>query len=208
MPIDVFNPVGSALQSAKGARSNRINDFLSTYRFHVMDVSFTTPTVFSLSYGFRFCSAPEIQVDIKEIKEGNFEYPRKVISGAKASDITFHRGASFFDSDFYDWVKTAVKGNAGVAPLTNNPMVDFRKNLLVIQYSDISTGTGTGTLGPLSFQSVTALVQFVPARAWMLYDCIPANYKASGDFDAIAPDISLMELTVAPRYVEEFSMGL
>lgn len=213
MAIDIFNPVGSAIQSVEGARSNRINDLLTSYRFHVMDVSFSNPSVFSLSYGFRFASAPEIQIDVKEFKEGNFEYPRKVISGAKVSDISFHRGASFFDSDFYDWVRTAIKGNAGAASDISVlglkiPTVNYRKNLLLIQYSDLSTGAGNGTLLGLSFQSVTQLVQYVPARAWMLYDCIPTSYKTGTDFDAVGPDISIMEMTVSPRYVEEFSLGV
>jgi phage tail-like protein len=197
MAIDVFNPAGSLIDNIN--RSSRFTDYLSNYNFHVMDVSFSVPTVFSLSAGFRFCTAPEITVQTKEFKEGTFEYTRKIATGATAGDIVFHRGVSFFNSDFYDWISSYVRGE-----------VDQRKNLLIIQYGDIDTGAGASQNNPafFGFQSITSLVKKVPARAWLLVDCIPIHYKSGTDFDAIGSDISISELTVSPLYFEEFNMGL
>jgi phage tail-like protein len=163
-----------------------------------MDVSFSMPAVFSLSAGFRFCTAPEVTVETREFKEGSFEYRRNVASGASVSDITLQRGVNFFNSDFYDWISSYIAGKT-----------DMRRNLLIIQYSDISTGISEDAgLGFLSFQSITSLVQKTPARAWMLFDCIPTHYKAGSDFDAISADISISDLTVKPSFWEEFNTGI
>ncbi len=42
----------------------------------------------------------------------------------------------------------------------------------------------------------------------MLHDCIPTEYIAASDFDANSSAISLMNLTVMPEWIEEFSLGL
>ena len=205
MAVDIFNPVGSAVNNLD--RKDRISDYLSNYHFHVMDVSFSVPTVFNLSAGFRFCTAPEITADVKEIKEGTFEYPRKVITGAKCSDITLHRGTKLFDSDFYDWIAPSISGKStfNASSLSKLAPTDFRKNILIIQYTDISTNT-SGGFSP--FQTLNDLIQFVPARAWMCYECIPVSYKAGTDFDGIGADMSIAELVISPRFIEEFNTGL
>jgi phage tail-like protein len=196
MAFDLFNPIGTAVNNID--RSSRFTDYLTNYNFHVMDVSFSIPTVFSLSAGFRACTAPEVTVDFKDFKEGSFEYQRKVATGASVTDISFQRGVNFFNSDFYDWISGYISGKT-----------DQRKNLMVIQYSDISTGIASdGSLGPLSFQSLTSLVQRTPARAWMLFDCVPGHYKSGTDFDAIGADMSIAELTVRPLFFEEFNTGI
>jgi hypothetical protein len=47
----------------------------------------------------------------------------------------------------------------------------------------------------------------IPAKAWMLYGCIPARYKAAGDFDATDGAISLQELEIAVERWDEVSLG-
>jgi phage tail-like protein len=195
-------------------RQNRINDYLTNFRFHVMDITMSVPQVFNLSFGFKYVSSPSISLDVKEVKEGTFEYPRKLIRGAKVEDVVLHRGVKFFDSDFYDWISTAVKGGArGGSTLGSNNLA-FRRNLLLIQYSDITTGlpatnsTNGTPFAAFSFTAYTSLVNFVPARAWRMYDCLPVGYKAATDFDALASEISIAELTVSPRYIEEINTGL
>ena len=202
----LLDPIGSAVSAID--RGSRVSDFLTNYNFHVMDVSFSVPTVFSLSYGFQFCTAPELTTTTKEFKEGTFEYPRSVITGATVGDITFRRGARFFDSDFYDWARSSVRGGSGGQGLLRS---DLRKNLLIIQYSDIATGIAgpTGSFGSnFAFQTFNSLVQRIPARAWLLIDCIPTHYKAGSDFDATGAEISIAELTVKPHYWEEFNTGI
>lgn len=47
----------------------------------------------------------------------------------------------------------------------------------------------------------------LPAKAWMLYGCVPTRYKAGSDFDATSSAVSLMELEVAVEYWDEISLG-
>jgi hypothetical protein len=56
-------------------------------------------------------------------------------------------------------------------------------------------------LGPFSYAAR------IPARAWILHNCIPVGYVSNSDFDASNAEISLMQLEVQPEYVEELSMG-
>jgi hypothetical protein len=46
----------------------------------------------------------------------------------------------------------------------------------------------------------------IPAKAWVLYECIPTRYKASGDFDAMSASVSIQELEIKPSYIEEISL--
>ena len=89
---------------------------------------------------------------------------------------------------------------------------------MLIQFSDVSPfGVGANGRGPISgiageiLNSVIPLndlVSRVPARSWMLSGCIPTHYKASTDFDPLSSDISIMELTLQPQTIEEFSLGI
>ena len=57
-------------------------------------------------------------------------------------------------------------------------------------------------IGPFEFATR------IPARAWLLHDCLPVRYKAASDFDASNASISLQELEVQPEHIEEFSLGI
>ena len=57
-------------------------------------------------------------------------------------------------------------------------------------------------LGPFAFATR------IPARAWLLHDCLPVRYKAGSDFDASTAAVSLQELEVQPEMIEEFSLGI
>ena len=56
-------------------------------------------------------------------------------------------------------------------------------------------------IGPFQFAAR------LPARAWVLHNCIPINYRAASDFDASSGQVSLQELEVQPEYIEELSLG-
>jgi phage tail-like protein len=51
------------------------------------------------------------------------------------------------------------------------------------------------------------LVARVPAKMWLLHDCIPIRYKASGDFDAASSAVSVAELDLACEYFEEIALS-
>lgn len=47
----------------------------------------------------------------------------------------------------------------------------------------------------------------LPAKAWVLYGCVPSRYKAAGDFDATDGGISIQELELAVESWDELSLG-
>ena len=64
-----------------------------------------------------------------------------------------------------------------------------------------STGVGI-PVGPFTYAA------WLPARAWLLHSCIPISYTAGSDFDATNASVSLMNLSVAVEWIEEFSCGV
>jgi phage tail-like protein len=181
-------------------RSSRISDYLINYRFHLMEVSFESPPVLSAGFGFKSISTPEINMEVKEIKEGNFEYRTSVGVSATVGDIELHQGVQFFNSDFYDWINGAIWG-----------LSSYRRNFLLIHFSSIAllSNTGAGTNNVLnSFIPINDLLGYVPAKAWLLKGCIPIRYKSGSDFDALGGEISIAELTLRPTLINEFSLGL
>jgi len=65
----------------------------------------------------------------------------------------------------------------------------------------IAAQVAVGSFGPAD------VAAHVPARAWMLYDCIPTRFKSGGDFDAKAGDVSIAELDIQPEMIEEISLS-
>jgi hypothetical protein len=59
---------------------------------------------------------------------------------------------------------------------------------------------GNHGIGPFEFAAR------MPARAWLLHNCIPTRYKTGGDFDAKSGEVSIMELDVEPETFEEFAL--
>lgn len=61
-----------------------------------------------------------------------------------------------------------------------------------------SVGRG---LGPIE------IAPRIPAKAWILYGCVPARYKAAGDFDATSSEISLQELEIVVEHWDEIGLS-
>lgn len=183
----------------------QINDFLQVGRFHVVDVSFTIPPILVPVYGFARCSLPSLKLDIREIHEGNYEYPRKMIKGASVDNIVLEQGVSLFNSDFWDWTRKAVVGRKPP------------KNLLIVQFTRMNTGNVLAGLNfnvafppPVGNQVVGAFEaqKKVPGRAWLLSGCRPASYKPGSDFDGLSQEVSIAQLEIAFEEFEEFSLGV
>jgi hypothetical protein len=66
----------------------------------------------------------------------------------------------------------------------------------------IGTAVGSVGVGPFEF------APRIPAKAWLLKDCIPTRYKTGGDFDASSSAISLVELDLAVDFFDEISLGI
>lgn len=171
----------------------RIDDLLTAHNFWLADISPSArfPFVaFNPIAGFQSISVPDMTIDVDEFVEGNYPWKRKAIGKAGVGSMTLTRGARFFDGDFWRWFDQAVRGYG-------KP----RRNLLLIQAMSAGPGVPSVPIGPFE------LLLKVPARAWILYGCIPSGYKPSTDFDATASAIALMEMTVDLERVEEISLG-
>jgi phage tail-like protein len=203
-------------------------DELAVFRFHLLDVCPLIPPhvpVFMPQAGFSSATAPEITAEIEEIPEGNFIAKRKVIKGATVSAITLSRGSTFYDSDFWRWFS---RGILGPTPKMGNPRV--RRNFLLIQFAQDSgvaaiastTAFGAGlvaaageTGGSLAASMgasagiVTGMggIWRMPAKTWMLWNCLPSRWKAASDFDARSSEVSIAELDLEPELVEEYSLA-
>jgi len=165
-----------------------------------------------------------------DITEGNWHFRRKVIKKVEVDSITVTRGVTFFDSDFWRWAVASITGN----PENNQLSIGGptpRRNLLLIQFfarnplsgapgsaiaaaaTGLITEAGVATVGAVS-ASVGGLTGFgpfefaprLPAKAWLLHDCIPTRFKSGSDFDAASGDVSIAEIEFAPEMFEEISL--
>lgn len=182
---------------------SQTSDHLMTHRFQLVDVSISSPPVLMPIFGFSSVTAPELTLEHQEIKEGNFEFPRKVFKSASVNNITLARGAALQDSDFWTWADNYVRGNRS------------KKNLMLIQFTGVAPqGVGTGGPSVGGFQLTTSLpgvLEFgtsFPGRAWILRNCSPGRYKAAGDFDALQAGISIQELEIVYEHFVDFNMGI
>ena len=95
-----------------------------------------------------------------------------------------------------------VAANAGL--ITANIPTNFGKAVVgtLAAGSAVSGFTGgfNKALGPFEFTAR------MPAKAWVLHDCLPTRYKVGGDFDAQASDVSLQEIEIVPEMIEELSL--
>lgn len=47
----------------------------------------------------------------------------------------------------------------------------------------------------------------IPARAFLLKNCVPLRYKTGADFDATSGQVSIQEMDIQPEFVEEIAMA-
>ena len=183
----------------------RFSDILMTNRFHVLDVSLSFPPVLIPIFGFQNCTSPELTIQYREIKEGNYEYPRKVVERASVSVMTFENGSQLLNSDFYDWISKAPDGRT------------VKKNLMVIHFTNIDPRSINFDGSEKKFEntagqsSLGGLVEFdfrLPAKAWLLKNCVPARYKGGMDFDAMSTQPSLQQLDIEYEEFMEFNTGI
>lgn len=173
-------------------------------KFHLLDMSLTIPPVLLPIFGFRSATAPELTINTRNIKEGNYEYPRKVVESAEVADITLEQGVQLANSDFYDWVRKCVTGR--IPP----------KTLLLVQFTRINPRGASPLVfpsgpNPLARQAVGGNFEFamrLPGRAWILHESRAVRYKAASDFDGMAQDVSLASLDIRFEEFTELNMGV
>lgn len=143
--------------------------------------------------------------------------------------FTLHGNKDFEDGGTLGKVSSFLTGGGKVSP---------RRNLLIVQFTKINVAeasVGLKIAGTAAIAAITAglggvtgaalaaaaiggsmavgigpfeFATRIPARAWLLHDCLPVRYKVGSDFDASNAAISLQELEVQPEHIEEFSLGI
>lgn len=144
--------------------------------------------------------------------------------------FTLHGNKDFEDGGTLGKVASALTSGGRISPRRNLLIVHFSNiNIGNINNSNVSSGVavaGTAAIGAIAGliaggPAVSGIVgtamagvgpfQFatrIPARAWLLHNCLPVRYRAASDFDATNASISLQELEVQPEMIEEFSLGV
>lgn len=99
-----------------------------------------------------------------------------------------------------------VQTTAGIGVATNAALLGAAEV--------ISGGVGLGSISAAAQLAVAVsplgpfdLYPKIPARAWLLIECVPTRYKPGSDFDASSGQISLMELEIAVESMEEISLA-
>jgi phage tail-like protein len=175
----------------------RWRDHIGGFRFVVCDISPNlNPPFFVLmpSIGCARVSGIGLEVETEQNRPLNSHYSTPYVTGAQVNPVTFERGARADDTDFYRWVERSING-----------IDQFRRNLLVIQLmpgNQLPFGLGGSLSVGVPIPGVTKL----PARSWILWDCIPTNYTP-GDLDASSGDITMLSLTVQPHAFTEVAAG-
>ena len=65
----------------------------------------------------------------------------------------------------------------------------------------VASTPGAVGFGPFEFKAR------LPAKAWLLHDCIPTRFKTGSDFDAASGDVSIAEIEFQPEMFEEISLS-
>ena len=218
------------------ARSN-ITDYLQVFPFWMMDMAPLEQSalpVFTPLFGFSEITAPEVQLDTIPIPEGNALFTRKIVKRGNVSSMTIRRASTFIDADFWRWTMSAISGNTSIS---NTDLGNFqfqtggssyRRDLVLIHFfSRLPTSVAESTIGNILSASLssnqivstaaTTLSGFgigpqdvaprLPAKAWILYGCVPSRYKAGSDFNAAGSEVSISELTIEVERIEEVSLA-
>lgn len=159
--------------------------------------------------GFSGCTAPGVTLETHEIPQLNTVWKHHHYSGATVDPITLSRGVRADDDSMWDWVEKAIHGQD----------VPYRDLMLVhsteakASFTDRAVvGLAAGLVNPIA--GVAALhtpdsyeARLIPGRLWILWETIPIAYKSGTDFDATSAEVSIMELTIQPRAINEFALA-
>lgn len=204
------------------ARS-RLDDLLALNSFWLFDAGVLGGNVLfpvlDPSLAFTSISAPEISVEEREIVVGNWEFRRKVVKKATVGPIVLSRGVRFYDSDMYNWIIAAIRGQEPVRrslylmhflPLRSGGTTQVIAGAAVGAIGGLAAGGGVGgALGGAAGGAILGsfIDNRIPGKAWVLHDVIPTRYKAGTDFDASSGAISVQELEVQPEHIVEVSVS-
>jgi len=180
---------------------HRIFDLLQTHRFWLFDVATYSQSpiggVFDPALGFVSATAPKISGNVKEIKPGNSPYTHHFLQSATCAPIVLTRGARWWDSDFYRWLTKFLEGET-----------DARRTVVLVHLLGQRTlPARPGRTDEYTGVASDAFATNVPARAWVLRDCIPSDYESGADFQSKNAEVSVATLTIHPHSFDEVSVA-
>ena len=124
---------------------------------------------------------------------------------ANAIPSTVRRTLLLFHFSRINLASTARSGTAASDQAAINTQAVFA-GIALAAGGGITAAAAIGAsalgVGPFSFAT------WMPARAWVLHDCVPVSYSSGSDFNASSGEVSMMTLEVQPEWVEEFSCGI
>jgi len=192
---------GGPVEKASNTALNQINKFsgfvtlntglsvigqlemLRRYKFLVIDSSPDNFTVFddkikddAIVGLFATCDSPSYEFGLEVIKEGTWEFPRKIMTSVTTGNLVLKKGMFKTQTSLWRWVTSAIRGgitrrDITIHTLLKPPIVqDNGINLSVAKYT--------------------------------LFNCIPSGYNHEG-WDAFSPDVQLYSLGISYEYFEE-----
>jgi hypothetical protein len=206
------------------------SDYLQVYPFWLMDLGPSDTVALPLLtplYGFSSITAPEITLETQEVIDGTFFLNKKAIKRGNVGNITLSQGITFYNSDFsLMLIQYMSRVSFNVRPRGESAASDVLAGLTSALVVGGAAGTAAGLDGSSAGAAVVSglLAGFgaalgaagvgpfefaarVPAKAWILKNCIPVRWKSGNDFDAQSNSISIGELELAVEIIEEFAMG-
>lgn len=189
---------------------SRVFDMLQSYPFWVFDPgtlgASVMPSVFDPALAFSACTTPEFTAQFYDIKQIVSRHTRKVFRSVEVSPITLSRGVRWWDSDFYIWMTSAIRGERGARKTIF--LVHFlTERLFTAGDTTKSTFENSSTVQIQPEGGLAVLSNRVPARAWVLRGCLPGRYKAGSDFDANDSSVSIATLDIYPETIDEVTVA-
>lgn len=162
-------------------------DVFQSHRFHIRSVNGDTLEAVSEG-GFQSITLPDVSLDIVEYKEGIMAWKRKYPGIPSVSDVTLTRGVARTRTRFWEWVLAAIQGGEYRCDLE---IYHFHRDEL-LALGDTDSGNSPNLPTPSA------------GRRIKLINCFGATYKPGSDFDAMASEVSIEELTIACERFEVY----
>jgi len=151
------------------ARLN-ISDYMQNFRFYVKETGKAPDRdqyFLKVAAAFAMVSTPETTTDIVEYRDGMSVLTKKFPTWPNFTDLTMSRGVVRGDSEFFNWMDSAMGG------------VAYRADLEIQHFHRVGWFINQ------------------PARSYKVLEAMPLRVKVASDLDAMSGDISLAELDLA-----------
>ncbi len=151
------------------ARLN-ISDFLQNFRFFAVEQeppADRADRFLAVAAAFASITTPEVTTDIVEYRDGMSVLTKKQPTWPNFTPISLMRGVVRGDSEFFNWMDSAMGG------------VPYRADLEIQHFHRVGWFVNQ------------------PARKYILLEAMPERVKVATDLDALSGDISLSELDLS-----------